>query len=445
MEHTCHIGIDDTDSPRMGCTTYIAALLVEKLEKIGCKFIDYPNLIRLNPNVPWKTRGNGAVALRFKFLNNQLEFEDIKSIVLSVVKENSDLNYPKTDPAIAFLKGEVPEKLFLFAKKAIQNVVSIKEAEKIAELYNVEVNLIKGKRGIVGALAALGETLQNDYTYELIAYRTIENRGTKRKVNEESVKKMDELTKPLTFNNYDYEKERVLITPRGKDPILFGIRGENPFILLKAFKIVEVYEEIERWVIFRTNQGTDAHLRKVNFINEISPYQPVVVVGEVASQPKTIPGGHVIFKIKDESGEIECAAYEPTGKFRNIIRKLIPGDLIEVAGGVRAPTKKHGKTINIEKIKILKLAEEYIYLNPLCEKCGKRMKSLGKNQGFKCEKCGFKTFKKEKVKIKVERELKEGLYLPPLRAQRHLTKPEIRYGQEKHGKNFEFIEKWHNP
>ncbi len=432
MELTCHIGIDDTDSPRMGCTTYIAALLVEKLEEVGCKFIDYPNLIRLNPNVPWKTRGNGAIALRFKCLNNQ--FEEVKSVVLKIVKENSDLNYPKTDPAIAFLKGEIPNLLFLFAKKAIQNVISIKEAEKIAEWLKIEVNLIKGKRGIVGALAALGETLQNDYTYELIAYRTAENRGTKRRVDEASVKKMDELTKPLTFNNYDYEKRRVLITPRGKDPILFGIRGENPSILIEAFKMLKVYEEIERWVIFRTNQGTDMHLRRVNFISEVAPYQPVVVTGEVVEYPKTIPGGHVIFKMRDESGEVECAAYEPTGKFRNIIRKLIPGDLVEVAGGVRTPA-----------IRILKLIEKNVYLNPLCEKCGKRMKSLGRSQGFKCEKCGFKTSKKKKIKVKIGRDLKEGLYMPPPRAHRHLTKPESRYGQEKHGTPFELIEKWHEP
>ena len=62
-----HIGIDDTDSIRKGCTTYIACLLMEELEKLNVKFIDYPNLIRLNPNVPWKTRGNGALCLRFEY------------------------------------------------------------------------------------------------------------------------------------------------------------------------------------------------------------------------------------------------------------------------------------------------------------------------------------------------------------------------------------------
>ena len=32
-----HIGLDDTDSTRKGCTTYIAALLVEKLKEISKK------------------------------------------------------------------------------------------------------------------------------------------------------------------------------------------------------------------------------------------------------------------------------------------------------------------------------------------------------------------------------------------------------------------------
>ncbi len=60
-----HIGLDDTDSTKGGCTTYLAALLVEELGKFHVEFTDYPGLIRLNPNVPWKTRGNGALCLRF--------------------------------------------------------------------------------------------------------------------------------------------------------------------------------------------------------------------------------------------------------------------------------------------------------------------------------------------------------------------------------------------
>jgi len=127
---------------------------------------------------------------------------------------------------------------------------------------------------------------------------------------------MDEKTSPLTFNNFDYKKRRVLITPRGPDPILYGIRGEKPEIVRQAHKIVRSNETVERWVIFRTNHGTDAHLRKINSIREVQPFNPVIVRGIVARKPWMIPVRHVIFSIKDKAGQVDCAAYEPTGTLR---------------------------------------------------------------------------------------------------------------------------------
>ena len=105
-------------------------------------------------------------------------------------------------------------------------------------------------RGIIGALAAIGETLEGDHTFELIAYRTEENRGSKRRVDEASIFEMDKQTQPYTFNNVDYEKRRVIITPRGPDPILLGIRGETPEIVRKAFAMVKPLEPVERWIDF---------------------------------------------------------------------------------------------------------------------------------------------------------------------------------------------------
>ena len=58
-----HIGMDDTDSVEGGCTTWLATEVIKELsdfDLIGC-----PRLVRLNPNVPWKTRGNGAVSFTF--------------------------------------------------------------------------------------------------------------------------------------------------------------------------------------------------------------------------------------------------------------------------------------------------------------------------------------------------------------------------------------------
>ncbi|MDX1535049.1 MAG: hypothetical protein R3291_05465, partial [Thermoplasmata archaeon] len=61
---TLFVGLDDTDSPRSMCTTYVATELIARFRRLGWGVEAYPRLVRLNPNIPWKTRGNGALALR---------------------------------------------------------------------------------------------------------------------------------------------------------------------------------------------------------------------------------------------------------------------------------------------------------------------------------------------------------------------------------------------
>jgi tRNA(Ile2)-agmatinylcytidine synthase len=438
-----NIGFDDTDSPKGGCTTYIAALLVEKLTKMKVSFTDYPNLIRLNPNVPWKTRGNGALCLR---VNCREDAKDrIKDIVLNVIKENAELNYGGTDPGVVFLTGEVPKEIKDFAKKALQGIVQKEEALHLVKLFDAEAVGFKKGRGIIGGLAAIGEKLNEDHTFELITYRTPENRGKPRQVQASSVKEMD-ANLSLMFSNVDPETGRILITPRGPDPILYGIRGEQPETVKQAHEMIRVDEPVERWVIFRTNQGTDTHLRKVSAVKEIQPYNPVVVEGVVSKEPWVIQGGHVIFSLKDKTGEVDCAAYEPTGRLSKITRKLIVGDVVKVFGGVRPSSSGHQLTVNLEKMRILELAPKVFFVNPRCPECGKRLKSMGKHQGFRCEKCGFRSSNLKKQQVEEERELKKGeLYITSPRSQRHLTKPYCRYGREKRGAPEEMIDNWHCP
>jgi tRNA(Ile2)-agmatinylcytidine synthase len=442
---TMHIGIDDTDSTRKGCTTYVAALLVEKLLGLGARFIDYPNLIRLNPNVPWKTRGNGALCLRIRCDEN-LE-EKIKETAICTVEENADFEYVGTDPGIVFFKrATIPIEVRNFARNAIADVVSLKDALTLLTKFKGEALGFKNGRGIIGGLAAVGETLQADRTYEILAYRIPKNYGLKRKVDEVSIFEMDKATTPYTFNNVDEERGRVIITPRGPDPILFGIRGETPEIVKKAFQIVRVLEPVERWVIFRTNQGTDAHLKRAAKLNLIRPYTSVIVKGFVAASPKIVPRRHVIFPIKDESGQVDCAAYEPTGLLRRVAMKLIVGDYMEAYGAVRAPSQSRPLTINLEKIRLLKLVPEIAHKNPVCPNCGRRLKSMGRSKGFRCERCGFRTTSLKKTETRIKREIEKGLYITSTRSQRHLTKPTSRYGMERsHETVDKLIEDWHFP
>jgi tRNA(Ile2)-agmatinylcytidine synthase len=437
-----HIGFDDTDSPNGGCTTYIAALLVEKLSSMGVSFTDYPSLVRLNPNVPWKTRGNGALCLRIECPEDSVD--RIKETVITTVEANSELGYGGTDPGIVFVLGDVSQEIRDFAKKAEQTLLTIEEALKLAKKVRAEAVGFKKGRGIIGGLAAIGEDLSGDHTFEILSYRTPENRDKPRRVQVSSVKTMDAKS-PLTFNNVDPETGRILITPRGPDPILCGVRGETPEAVKQAYEMVTVDEPVERWMIFRTNQGTDAHLRKVSAVKEIELYNPVVSQGVVSKNPMVIQGGHVIFAIKDDTGEVDCAAYAPTVTLCKTARKLMTGDVLKVCGGVHSSSSEHQLTINLEKMNVLELAPSVSFVNPSCPECGTRVKSMGKNQGFRCDKCGFCSSGLKKLEVRVERGLERGLYITSPRSQRHLTKPHCRYGREKAGAPKTMIENWHYP
>jgi tRNA(Ile2)-agmatinylcytidine synthase len=441
-----HIGIDDTDSPRKGCTTYLAAVLMQKLSKLGVKLLDYPHLIRLNPNVPWKTRGNGALAMKVEF--DESIKNRIKEETINLVEEQADLSSKGTNPGIVFIKrDEIPEDIRAFSGKATVSFVTLKEAREIIKKNGGECFGFNNCRGIIGALAAVGSILESDYTYELIAYRTPENYGTKRKVDDASIFSMDQWTQPHTFNNVDYEKKRIIITPRGPDPILFGIRGETPEIVKRAFELIKPLEPIERWLIFRSNQGTDAHLKPATSLKQIEEYSSVIARGQVSQSPKIIPLRHVIFSIKDDTGEVDCAAYEPTGDLRKTARNLMIGDAIEAYGAVRKTSSPSNRlTINLEKINITALAPITQLKNPPCPTCKKRMKSMGRDKGFRCERCRTKTADTTKVAIACDRGVKTGLYITSTRSQRHLTKPLRRYGLEKHDTSEKhMIANWHSP
>jgi tRNA(Ile2)-agmatinylcytidine synthase len=439
-----HIGLDDTDSIKGGCTTYLAAVLTERLAHLPVQFIDYPALIRLNPNVPWKTRGNGALCLRFR--HPTLLTDDIKQLALNFWEQHSYTSIKGTNPGIVFYQQEnIPQKLTNFSNRAETSIVTLKEAVKLIRKVGAEALGYNNCRGIIGALAAIGETLMGDYTYELIAYRTAMNCGTKRLVDKESVFNMDQLLQPKVFNNIDNEKKRILITPRGSDPVLFGIRGESAEVVKQAFEMVKSLEPIERWIIFRSNQGTDAHLRQSSSMDKLEHYSSVILKGIVSKNPQIIPVRHVIFSIQTSFGEIDCAAYEPTGDLRKTAQDLVIGDSIEVMGAVHKTTKTKPLTINLEKINILTLNQKLMQHNPLCPTCQKRLKSMGKQQGFRCEKCGkkFATLKKQETTI--TRTIHTGLYTTSTRSQRHLTKPLRRLGQEKQTETITLITDWHSP
>ncbi|MBU4031517.1 MAG: DNA-binding protein, partial [Candidatus Thermoplasmatota archaeon] len=178
-------------------------------------------------------------------------------------------------------------------------------------------------------------------------------------------------------------------------------------------------EIIGRWLIFLTNQGTDDHIINAS-ISNLRPFTSARIRGTIAGMPRIIGGGHLIFPITNGKKTVDCTVYEPAKNFRHVGEKLRPGDVITVMGAVR----ESPFTINVEKLFVEELATVIEKkANPLCGKCNKRMKSVGKGQGYKCARCGKKAKNSDAEFEVLDRGLKTGWYEPPVGARRHISKP----------------------
>jgi tRNA(Ile2)-agmatinylcytidine synthase len=273
-------------------------------------------------------------------------------------------------------------------------------------------------RGLIGATSAVAWP-GDPHTWELLAYRSRERWGTPREVEVASVRAMEDEV-PTTFDSFDEKSRTVTMVPSSPCPVLLGIRGTEPGDLPGALDMIEG-ERPEGWMVFRTNQGTDDHL-VVRELAEALPYENVVVRGTVQQGLATISGGHVIFPLEEDGVRLDVAAYEPTKGFRTVVRQLRDGDRVVACGSVR----EEPRTLNLEKLKVLSFGEpvEHIKVaNPKCPECGKGMKSVGTEAGYRCPKCGARAGENEATYEERRRTLDLGWHEVPTSARRHLARP----------------------
>ena len=356
-----YLGFDDTDSRQGLCTTWLATEFVREFEDFD--LIGYPRLVRLNPNVPWKTRGNGALHLRLgegrgtPFVVGELGGRQIRAFprglpamvddafesrVRHVLEGGCAFDDPLTHPGYAILDRR-PSASFYWA--AVRRIVTIEEALAAASGCGRTGGYKEG-RGRIGALAAIAWR-PRDRTYEVLAYRERPRWGTPRDVDEASVVEM-ERSFPSTFHNYDYANRHVVLAPRSPCPVLCGIRGEDPEILPAALRALRT-EPVDRWLLFETNQATDDH---VSHGRSLVPRTSVDIKGTVVAPPRILAGGHVVVALRRGAEPVDCTTYEPSKELRRAVRSLVPGDRIRVVGSVR----ESPRTINVEKLAVLTLA-----------------------------------------------------------------------------------------
>jgi len=469
------VAVDDTDSRERGmCTTYVGARLAERLGSAGGR-VRRRLLVRLNPAVKHKTRGNAAVAVHVSGVDAETAFD----LAAETVREFAAADDPRTSPGVvvadvdvagdSFAPGpsrtaaaddaapapRIPDDVADFARRALRHRLPLDEAVSLAEAHGyrhaafgaggeTEAETVDG-RGRIGALAAVGAPVAfDDWTTERISYRELDRCGTPRDVDVESLFAAADAGYPIVWDTVDRETGAAVCVPNAPGPILHGIRGDDPAACRRVAEAIES-EPVERVATFLTNQGTDAHLApgRIGALRDGAGYR---VAGVVATDPETKRGGHVHLDVAapgaerpaDAGDRLRCVAFAPTGRFRDRVRALRPGDRVTLCGeherrepteGASDATTGSGTeptaTLKLEKFAVRDLVRTEPAV-PTCPDCGRSMSSAGRDQGYRCRDCG--TDAPGKVDRAVDRDLEPGWYEVPPSARRHVAKPLVRGG-----------------
>ena len=384
--------MDDTDSLQGGCTTEVLFHLIQALP--GHVTAGQTRLVRLWPFAQRRTRGNAAVAVELNTEDEQglLGFLEhywgnhilpLKGIVQT--SRHSDREQFPSDPGMVWFSESISDSNIY--REGLRKEVNLQDLPTPTKSW--------GGHGRIGAtLAVLWPA--NESTYEAIAWREPSTNGL-RQLDKRAIEHIDRMDG--TFLCRDERLGDSLLAPRGVSPVLFGIRAWTRDVATEALQVLldaPKTEPVIGSLIFETNQATNDHLDHS-------------IEGRVESV-EVLRGGHTVI----HTSEQRFLAFKESGQIATISQHLRKGDVIKCRG-LMAPDQ----SIHIEFMKIQQLVPHKH--RPTCPACNKSMSSMGKQQGLRCKKCGFKM---DDCWIETPRRLPVNQWIqPPASSRRHLAKP----------------------
>ena len=389
---TFWIGLDDTDSLAGGCTTSTFYDLLLSLEDVAT-VMDI-RLVRLWPFAPRRTRGNAAVCARLEVEQTTRFFDTIKTFWVQNIlplKGNVQDSHHSTrmqhpaDPGLVVFAEQPQEELYF---------KGVRQEVKLDELPIGVLSL--GGHGRIGATCAVAWRAKVS-SWEAIAYRELHAKG-KRMICLDTLQSISKLTE--VFLAVHSKNKQQLVAPKGKSPVLFGIRGTTPQCVEHAclqLMNAENTEESRGHLIFETNQATNDHIEQTKTF---------------AIQSIQLDKGHV--HISSDCHQ-ELVIHHESGEMNRIAKQLVEGDVIVVRG-----LNDLSNVLHVENMKISRLVPRRKG-RPKCTSCDRTMKSMGKGQGIRCPICKQKqadryTSFTPNIPLQVWME-------PPDDQRRHLTKP----------------------
>lgn len=418
------LALDDTDGRDGGCTTYLLTRIVGTL---GLDVIGFPKLVRLNPNIPYKTRGNAALAVRlgngtgkemeigefkgkpiysFKDGTEPDEAEKILNLAWEIIESEANLEDPRTNSGL-IVTNALPESEHY--DQALREIVSLQDVKNYLQTSEMSFKFAKTGRGLVGALAALS-WVPSARTYELIGYRLPRAKSYESETKLNAAGFVDEI--PGTFNNIDWQRKHAAIFPSPNTPVQYGIRATEYDCLLDLPSKMKSRFGIthDAYMIFMTNQATDEqYISDPGNLEELRSYS---LTARVATEPVHIAGGHWFFDAVYRARTYRVAVFEPTKNMRRLIPDLRNGDLIRIWASVKK------NTLNLEKAVIVSRSRVFRRINPICGNCGARMVNHGQHD-YRCSSCGNRESLPDYIEL--ERGTDPDRFETPVSARRHLV------------------------
>lgn len=142
------VGIDDTDTKEKGATWVLGLNLAREMPH-GV-FLAH-KIIQLNPHAPQKTTNCASTGVAFAVEPGRMQE------AIAWTKDFVRKNTYSDQTAIAVFEGlEIPTKLVKYGVEAKETILAIHDADHIAEECGVKIQEITGRRGAIGAVAAIG-------------------------------------------------------------------------------------------------------------------------------------------------------------------------------------------------------------------------------------------------------------------------------------------------
>ncbi len=144
------LGIDDTDSKEEGATWSLTHNLGCAIQKKGLGEYIYHSIVQLYPKNPHKTQN--CVSVSLGFASEKGKKREIIDFARKYLEENT---LSEHTGLATFDRFFINEDLKKFAEDAKEKIVSVEQAYKVARKNDVKLLEITGKRGLIGALAAI--------------------------------------------------------------------------------------------------------------------------------------------------------------------------------------------------------------------------------------------------------------------------------------------------